>query len=334
MTVAVQLAVNTTATITATFRNGVGALADPTVVTVYVTDETGAIATIPQGALTHVGLGIWSYAVTFDAVGDWLVEFDGDGAVNVEGSQAFHIIDPTAVGTVAPGTCGAWCGPGDLHGACTDLAFDAALVASRIAMATGILFSLTGAQWPGICTDTIRPCFCACQPSACTCGPVGGLELPGVPVVSIVEVLIDGVALAASEYRLIDRSSLVRVGAGWPSAQDLSLAASEPGTWQVTYEWGALPPPGGAVAAAVLACELLLAADPSKRGQCRLPQRVQTISRQGVTMTVKDDLAALFDKGRTGLPEVDLWLGSVLRGRERRRAAVIVPDQRVRHHRD
>ena len=108
--------------------------------------------------------------------------------------------------------------------------------------------------------------------------------------------------------------------------QRLDLADTEEDTWSITYTYGQNPPIGGIRAAAVLACELTLAFQPETVNQCRLPKRVTSITRQGVSMAILDPLT-LFADGLTGLSEVDLWVSSVAVGAKRRRASVIVPGQ-------
>lgn len=94
----------------------------------------------------------------------------------------------------------------------------------------------------------------------------------------------------------------------------------------VTYSYGAEPPLGGIKAAAVLACQLALSADPAalRDGRCRLPKRVTTISRQGVTLAILDTFSVFAD-GLTGIPEVDLWISTVRYGETHRRATMSDP---------
>jgi hypothetical protein len=150
-----------------------------------------------------------------------------------------------------------------------------------------------------------------CSGDGCSCSAFGtpALRLPG-PVASIEEVRIDGTALDPINYRVDNHSLLVRLdGAGWPPCQDMSGdSTADEGTWQVTYLQGVEVPMGGQVAAGLLACELLKAATGDR--SCQLPQRVQTISRQGVTVTMLDSFDDL-EKGRTGIWSVDSWVASV-----------------------
>ena len=46
--------------------------------------------------------------------------------------------------------------------------------------------------------------------------------------------------------------------------------------------------------------------------ECELPQRVQSVTRQGVSVTVLDQFEDL-DEGRTGIWLIDSWVASVTR---------------------
>jgi hypothetical protein len=142
----------------------------------------------------------------------------------------------------------------------------------------------------------------------CSCTAPTTLRLPG-PVISISEVIVDGDLLPSSSYRVDDASLLVRVDGGhWPTAQNLAQPTSEAGTWSVSYDLGREVPIGGQVAAGVLACELAKAA--CRDATCALPQRLQSISRQGVTVAVLDDFQDV-TQGRTGIWLIDSWVSSV-----------------------
>lgn len=206
--------------------------------------------------------------------------------------------------------------------------------------ATEVLYGLTGNRWPGVQTDTVRPCtplhasgasaWCGCSgPSFCSCGGASMVELPGAPAVAVTSVHVDGAQLATSAYKLV-ANHLVRTEPGkrWPCCQDLTVAGTAAGGWQVVYTWGEAPPTAGVMAAAALACELWRAkASPEK---CRLPKRVTTVARQGLSFAVLDPLT-VFTDGMTGLPEVDLWLGSLRQARKNRPSTVMVPGKRARH---
>lgn len=240
---------------------------------------------------------------------------------------------------------------------CDTAGWSVDLIADALAAASSILFVLSGRQFPGVCEETVRPCAlrtnqprhssfswglwdwrpawgsCGCRSGdICGCGSLSQIELRQ-PVTEVAEVKVDGDVLDPSAYRVDDWRWLVRIdGESWPCCQDLSLESTEPGTFEVTYAFGTLPSPGGDRAAAALACELGKAWSPELTGECRLPKRVQQLTRQGVTMVMNP--ADVFDEGLTGISEVDLWLRSVNPKRDRGRLVVCSPDvppRRWRH---
>lgn len=234
---------------------------------------------------------------------------------------------------------------------------------SAVDLATEILFNLSGRRWPGTATSTIRPCSktiadayadsaygealpfypvrsggvwynsvtntsCACFTSSeCGCTDIPQLTLGRWWVQSITEVKIDGVVLDPSAYRLDQSRKLVRVDGGtWPCCQNLLLADTEEGTFSVTFVSGKTPPPGAIVAAQKLACEIAKAYD----GQdCELPERITSITREGVTMALIDPQEFIAE-GRTGIYTVDLWLHSVNPNRIMKRGSVWSPDMKGR----
>lgn len=212
-------------------------------------------------------------------------------------------------------------------------AADPALQARASQYATSVLWALTGRRF-GPCAVRVRPCIpdtyptyvtypvwtdspsgggwfpmvwqagwrnCGCGEGACACMPASEVWLPG-PVAGISEVRIDGVVLDPSAYRVDNGTWLVRQDGGvWPAQQAFSEPAGEEGTFVVTYLKGAVVPDGGAAAAGVLACEYVKAC---QGAPCRLPKRVTSVSRQGVTVSANETVQS----GLTGIPEVDQWI--------------------------
>lgn len=163
---------------------------------------------------------------------------------------------------------------------------------------------LVGGLWTNV--------SCGFCPDACGCAGshLQTLKLPG-PIASVTEVKIDGVVLSPSAYRVDNHHLLVRLdGLPWPKCQDMSLPTTAPGTFEITYERGREVPVGGQTAAGLLACEMAKAL--CKDSTCALPARLQSITRQGVTMAVLDDFKDL-DEGRTGIWLVDSWVASIMR---------------------
>jgi hypothetical protein len=224
--------------------------------------------------------------------------------------------------------------------------------------AAEILYALSGRQF-GTCEVTVRPCYqkcaegvnflnwnngilgasgypwlpvlsgglwtnisCGCRTN-CSCTTVCEVLLPG-PIDSVTEVKLNGDVLTeGTDYRVDNRRSLVRVGGGcWPKCQDMTLVDTEDNTWSVTYMKGSPLPEAGRSALSELACEMCLAC---LGKACRLPSRVTSIQRQGVSMALLDPMTFI-DYGRTGLYAVDLWLKTVNPLARSRSAAVLSPD--------
>lgn len=155
---------------------------------------------------------------------------------------------------------------------------------------------------------------CGCA-GTCTCSAEGpsALRLPG-PVVSVEEVWIDGEQLPPSAYRVMYGRILVRAdGTAWPKCQNLlGDPLTDQDTFAVVYKRGIDVPMGGRLAAGLLACEL--AKSYCRDDSCQLPQRIQTVTREGVTVTLMDNFQDLKDGG-TGIWAIDNWVTSVNRPR-------------------
>lgn len=229
------------------------------------------------------------------------------------------------------------------------------------AMASDLLGRWTGGVF-GLCPVTVRPCRGECmdrrstywgrgpfpwgsgrgwtpylidgkwynaycggcgQAAGCGCQRGPSVSLPG-PIVGPVSVKIDGETLDDSAYRVEGRFLIRTDGEEWPRCQDMDADDDAVGTWSVTYTRGIEVPVGGQVAAGLLACELAKAAcgDPS----CGLPQRIQSVTRQGVTVAVLDSFDDI-ESGRTGIWLIDSWVASITK--PRRRGRVMSPDYRM-----
>lgn len=217
-------------------------------------------------------------------------------------------------------------------------------------MAVSYLWNWTGKNY-GVCTHTIRPCRQDCTEGMstwngsgpqvapglgvfgtswtpviidglwynvgcgrcgdrCGCGGEAPLRLPG-PVANVAQIAEDGVLLDPSTYHVDNNRLLVRTdGRVW-----------SPCGLEITYDIGVAVPTGGQIAAGVLANELAKAACGDK--SCGLPQRVQTVTRQGVTIAMLDAFDDV-DKGHTGIWLIDSWVASVTKAPAR--AKVLSPD--------
>lgn len=173
-----------------------------------------------------------------------------------------------------------------------------------------------GTWFPYILNGAWRNCWCGDTTGCCNCQPSCQVWLTP-PVSGIVEVRFsDGTVIDPSTYRVDDWQWLVRQGSAvtgsadtdcWPMCNDMNfpvqgaLAPADGSAWQVTYLWGLPMPSVLQRAAGELACEWAK----NCLGQaCRLPQRVTSISRQGVSVSLAD-VDQLLENGLTGLTTVD-----------------------------
>ena len=140
------------------------------------------------------------------------------------------------------------------------------------------------------------------------------IRLRGRKVVKIHTVRdIDGNIIDPSQYYLVEHSTLLATpGATWT-----------PSNVEVTYTYGTPPPTAGKNAARMLAIELVKLYEGDDT--CALPQRVTSISRQGISYTVLDN-QDFIDDLRTGLYSVDLFLKTANPDKARARARVFSPD--------
>jgi hypothetical protein len=227
------------------------------------------------------------------------------------------------------------------------------LVVWSIEVATELLWRFTAGRF-GLCLETIRPCRRRCGPvqgggagwapdlidgrwvnvtcgcprvDLCSCEGVSEVRLPGPVYADIdhpIQVTVDGDDLPAAAFTLYEPNRLVRVdGQKWPDCQKLGEKLTEPGTWGITYYRGLPVPVGGQMAVTVYAYELWKSC--ANASECKLPERVQTISRQGVTYTLIDPRDFLAE-GLTGITMVDQWIAAVNPGKVRTPSSVHSPD--------
>lgn len=176
--------------------------------------------------------------------------------------------------------------------------------------------ALIAGEWFNLRCGACGSDQCACEPSA-----LKSIHLPG-PVVEVTEVVIEGETLDPAAYRIENNRWLVRIdGETWPMIQNLDAAPGSPNTWTVDYVKGIPVPSGGQLAAGTLACELGKAA--ARDNTCALPQRLQSITRQGVSMAFADSFDDL-KEGGTGIFSIDTWVAAVTKPRPF--SAVYSPD--------
>lgn len=198
-----------------------------------------------------------------------------------------------------------------------------------------VVWAATGRRY-GLCERTIRPCGRVSLPwnnlpwgyywsegtwmpyvfsgqwrncsncggafGCCPCEPNCQVWLPP-PVYSIPATGIsqDDEIIPVDAWRVDDGQWLVRTdGDCWPSCQDYNVDSGV-GAFQVTYFKGLAVPGPLLRAAGELACEW---AKNCVGAPCRLPQRVTSISRQGVSVSLAD-VDQLLENGLTGVTTVD-----------------------------
>lgn len=242
-------------------------------------------------------------------------------------------------------------------GCCDDCGTaDPLVLAKATNYASLIMWASTGRQF-GLCDVTIRPCGtgspcsdgsllwsgfswfgggwipylfngtwfnCGC-PGQCSCDPRCQVMLPE-RVDNVTEVKIGGATLTPSAYRVDNHRWLVRTdGDCWPSCPEMDTDEGVD-LFTVTYQRGIAPPRPLLDAAGTLRCEFAKAC--TNNSSCRLPSRVQTLARQGVTTSFVD-VDTLLDKGLTGITEVDMVIRAYNPRGLDRRMRVASPDIRI-----
>lgn len=139
------------------------------------------------------------------------------------------------------------------------------------------------------------------------------VKLPHDEITAVTAVTINGEPF--SNWQLVRGSWLERTDNDrWGKSTELL---------EVSYTYGIAPPAGGVNAVVQLAVEIMKWQ--TQDNSCRLPKRITSITRQGVSLAVIDPMKFL-DKGRTGVYEIDLWLASVNPQSRQRRGRVWSPD--------
>lgn len=259
------------------------------------------------------------------------------------------------MGEPATGVCAPWATIADVCSPCDDYDFDVGLLEDCLLAASEVLFKLTARRYPGVCTQTVHPLrsgFPGMEPRSYDAASRAGsspypfrggwplftaqrretrvVGLGVTPVIDVTSVTVAGAVLDPGAYRVDDYRWLVRTdGSTWPSCPD---PIDDPEGFHVDVTYGRTPPQSGILAAASLGCELALSCSPETVGECRLPSRVTSITRQGISMVVLDPFDFLED-GKTGVYEVDLFIKAENPERVQRRARAYHPSRMKRTRR-
>lgn len=150
--------------------------------------------------------------------------------------------------------------------------------------------------------------------------PSGVILLSGRPVVSVQSVKVDGVPTAAYTLRngfvlTLTDPAVTSVGVVGPCYQTGRTVA-------VSYTYGLTALPVDVLRAITVLSEEMMAA--ANGNVCRIPERITSVTRQGVSWTVIDP-GDFLDKGRTGIYEIDIVIGAINPARAKRRARVFSP---------
>ncbi|WP_030672488.1 hypothetical protein [Streptomyces sp. NRRL B-1347] len=236
------------------------------------------------------------------------------------------------------------CDPWPIDLTCCDLSDDTSpeTIERWQKVASILLFRLSGRRLGPSCPVTVRPCrrqclealpwltpywgavgpwipylsdgvwrnasVCGCR-GDCSCEELCEIRLDG-PVYDIVSVQEGPETLPDTAYRVDGSGTLLRTdGECWPDCQDMAAAEGEEDTLTVTYRTG-LPLDEAAVAAvSALTCHLIKGCGTGACG-CKANRNLTRLNRQGTEYEFADP-TLVYSEGRTGIPDVDLWLVTV-----------------------
>jgi hypothetical protein len=201
--------------------------------------------------------------------------------------------------------------------------------ALAIEAASWLLFKLTAEKYPG--KTTVSDCYSQENYSGFTMKPTvvsgqiyntisGGsrkLHLRQKPVLKVNSVLINGSELDSTKYQLRNNSFLVRTDFMTWNLSPVSEVC-------VTYDYGLNPPAMGRLAATLLANELIKSY--TMPSQCKLPERVTSVSRQNVSFSLLDPHTFL-NEGKLGIYLVDAFITTANPGRAKKQPKIFSPDR-------
>lgn len=152
------------------------------------------------------------------------------------------------------------------------------------------------------------------------------VTLPGFPIVDVEMISIDGTDLDPSEWLIVEDRSVIRTGnKSWPLWQRIDRPLGEAQTFGIRYTFGTAVPPEGTLAARVFGVEIGKSPAFLDDKSCRIPKRLQQITREGMTAVIIDPFQFL-DKGGFGIYEVDTFINSTNPHHLSRDAKVLNPD--------
>lgn len=209
-----------------------------------------------------------------------------------------------------------WAGTGRRYGQCELTVEPCVRLADEPLYVT---YPVTGSPWAAYVES--GQWYNACQPDTCSCAGRCEVALEGpTSTADVSAVTVAGVLVDPSAYVVYDGYLLTRIdGECWPTCRDYS----NPDTaFTVTYLRGDPIPDHVQQALNRLACEL---AKSCTGGDCALPQRVRSLSRQGVDIEF-GDLVDADGRVSTGLADVDRVIAAENPHGLSQRPVVLSPD--------
>lgn len=263
------------------------------------------------------------------------------------------------------GPCTVWVTGDDVAACCDSEGTDTSIYDEVASEASSLLYELSGRQFAGACSQTVRPCGdpCSCWGgsgiyggwsgtygvwtwaswggvwgwrddcgNSCGCGYLSRAKLPGYPVTAITEVKVNGDVVDPSGYRLDGYKWLTRL---WDATDpDNPTPQYWPGCQNLSLDddqsgtWSVTYEFGvdPPLAGVKAAAQLACQLYRACAGlECQLPTGATRVTRQGVTIE-RGLLASFLRPGQTGLVQVDAFLAAYNSVGMRRRPAVFSPD--------
>lgn len=213
-----------------------------------------------------------------------------------------------------PYPCQPWITEAELEAYDADLAGEN--LTSTVVTASQILFYLSGRRWPGLCSLIYFPAE-TLHDDRSRIDLYYGIGYRVDSIVSVTDA--DAATIPSTDYTL-EISRYLHLKEGIWDSHGLGRIA-------IDLIYGENPPLSGKNACLEFASQVARSLIPDLAKTCRLPSRVSTMTRQGITydfLTARD----LLEAGKTGLFNVDLWLASVNPAKLGSRPRIANPDRK------
>lgn len=198
-----------------------------------------------------------------------------------------------------------------------------------IALASFVLYHLTGEKYTGVTTstdayqtqyfdNTQRPMIVNGVISNYPAHAQGlrNLRLRNQPVHSVQSIVTNGVTMDPESYSLRNNAYLVQNNGGVWALNSHDML--------VTYTHGTPIPRAGKLCAVRLANELIHAGKDD--GECTLPERVQSVTRQGMSFAILDP-QDFIQNGKVGIPMIDYFIQAANPGKAKKKAKIFSVDK-------